>query len=453
MKWLHSIRWRLQIWHGMLLIAALGGFGVAAYHVQSERLFRRVDEESQRRLQILSASKHPMPNARPPRQRFSISPENAALFDQEGSGGFYYIVWLHGSEPQRSKTAPADAPMPGGRDTPGSRERGMLREKYLLPAPDDCLLVGCNMAHDLADLHQLAWWLAGAGGGVVLLGLIGGSYMVRRALKPIGDISDAAQKVATGDLSQRIAGSASGSELGLLVNVLNSTFARLDAAFTQQAHFSADAAHELRTPVSVVLAEAQYGLDTACTNDEHRESFDAIHRAANRMRRLIESLLQLARLDSGQETSERGPCDLAALAADCLESVRSMASGRNIEIHADLSHVTCTCHADRISQVITNLLTNAVYYNHDGGQIHVGTLRDADMAALIVQNTGPEIDGADLPHIFERFYRADKARTSSSGRTGLGLAIAKAIVQSHGGSIDVASSAESGTRFTVRLPT
>lgn len=453
MRYFQSIRWRLQIWHGLLLVGVLAGFGAAVYRVESERQFRRVDEELQRRVQVLAASRHPVPNARPPRQKFDLQPQNAALFDQEGDAGFYYVVWLHGSDaPIRSSAAPADVPMPQKNPPSSLRARGGLREAFLLPAPGDCLLAGRRTERDLAELHHLAWWLVIAGGGVVLFGLTGGAWLVHRALQPVRDISVAAQKISTGDLTQRIAGSPSGSELGQLVSVLNSTFARLDAAFAQQAHFTADAAHELRTPLSVILAQAQYGLASPCENDEHRDVFEASQRAAHRMRRLFDSLLELARLDAGQETPERQPCDLAAIAADCIGLIRPMAASRGIQIHAELGSVICACDPDRVAQVITNLLTNAIHYNYDGGEVHVSTRRDNGTVALVVRNTGPGITAEDMPRIFDRFYRADKARNGSEGRTGLGLAIAKAIVQSHGGSLNATSEPDKGATFTVTLP-
>ena len=453
MKYFQSIRWQLQIWHGLLLVAVLMGFGAAIYRVESELKSRRADEELQRRVQVLASSRHPVQNARPPRQKFDLRPEHTALFDQSADSGFYYVVWLRTSGVAlHSTTAPADVPLPQAHTSRGERTRGLLRESYLQPAPGDCLLVGYRTAHDVAELHHLAWWLLVAGGAVILVGLIGGAYLVHRTLKPVRDISDAAQKIATGNLTERIANTASGSELGQLVNVLNSTFARLDAAFTQQAHFTADAAHELRTPLSVMLAHAQYGLGSTCDNPEHHEAFAASERAANRMRRLIDSLLELARLDAGQEVPERQPCDLAVIVTECIELIHPMADARGIHIHSELSTAICACVADRLAQVITNLLTNAIHYNYDGGTVRVATQHNSCTITLIVHNSGPGIAAEDLPHIFDRFYRADKARASHTGRTGLGLAIAKAVVQIHGGSIQASSEPEHGTTFIVTLP-
>jgi len=453
MKRFQSIRWRLQIWYGLLLATVLGGFGVAVYRVESEGQFRRNGEEMQRRVQVLAASRHPMPNAHPPRQQFVLQPENTALFDQEDGAGFYYVAWLHGGDPPiYSKSAPRDVPMPEEMASSGQRIRAEFQEVFFTPAHGDCLLVGHSLARDLGDLHRLAAWLVIAGSAVLVLGLIGGAWLVHRALQPIWDISQAAQKVATGDLSQRIATSASGSELGQLVNVLNSTFARLDTAFTQQARFTADAAHELRTPVSVMLAQSQDGLGSACENDEHRQAFEASQRAANRMRRLIDSLLELARLDAGQEPPRRHPCDLAAIAAEGLELIRASAAQRGIQIHAQLAPAVCPGDCDRLAQVVTNLLTNAIEYNHEGGEIYVATRCKNELVELVVHNSGLGIARGDLPHIFDRFYRADKARSGQAGHTGLGLAIVKSIVQSHGGSIEAMSDPGKGAIFTVTLP-
>ncbi len=447
-----SIRWRLQIWYGLLLVAVLAGFGAAIYRVESDRQFRRIDGELQRRLQALAASRHPVKDARPPRQQFALSPENAFLFDREGEANFYYVVWLHSSGPAiHSATAPPDVPMPAEGDSP-HRMRRTLHEAFLLPARGDCLLVGHPTDRDLAELHRLAWWIVIAGGGVLVLGLMGGSCLVNRALRPIHNISQAAQKIATGDLTQRITTTDSDSELGQLVNVLNSTFARLDTAFTQQGRFTADAAHELRTPVSVILAHAQYGLASECQNDEHREAFEASQRAAQRMRCLIESLLELARLDAGQESPNRDECDLAAITADSIEFIRPMAMQRSIQIQTDLTAATCRGDADRLAQVIANLLANAIDYNHDGGGIHIATRSANGTITLAVTNTGPGIPAEDLPQIFDRFHRADKARGGANGHSGLGLAIAKAIVQAHGGSIAAASESGKGATFTVTLP-
>jgi len=451
MKFLQSIRWRLQLWHGVLLVVVLSGFGITAYRLEIARQIRRIDEELQQRLPVLVKSQHPVRGDRE-RRELTVSPADAVLFDRQGENPFYYVVWLrHGQPVNRSATAPPDVPEPRPGDPP-TRLRGALRETFLFPGPGDCVLVGLSIAGDLAGFRQFAWWLTGVGAAVLMLGLAGGAWLVTRALRPIHDISSAAEKIATGDLTRRISTTDTESELGQLVGVLNSTFARLDAAFTQQARFTADAAHELRTPVTVMLTHTQNGLASECLNEEHREAFEACQRAAQRMRRLTESLLTLARLESGDATAARTSCDLESLVHEAIELLLPLAKDRNVGIETELTPVCCVGHAEQLGQVVTNLVSNGIFYNRPGGSVRVQVTAESGAAVLTVSDTGRGIPPDDLPHVFERFYRSDKARFSVTGRTGLGLAITRAIVEAHGGTITVATVLDKGSTFTVRLP-
>jgi signal transduction histidine kinase len=449
MKFFQSIRWRLQLWYGLLLALLLGGFGVTAYQLESARQLRRIDEELQQRLPLLVKSQRPSRANREIRE-FALTPKDAALFDQEGGGAFYYVVWLrHGEPVTRSATAPREVPEPQP-GTPPNRRRGDFRETFLFPGPGDCVLVGRSVSRDLADLRQLAWWLGGVGATVLLLGLAGGAWLVSRALRPIGEITSAAETISSGDLTRRIITADSGSELGQLAEVLNSTFARLDAAFTRQARFTADAAHELRTPLAVMLTHVQNGLASDGLTEEQREAFEASQRAAQRMRRLTESLLTLARLDS--DTATRSACDLAQLVREAAEPLQPLAVQQQLSLETDLSSASCSGNAEQLAQVITNLVSNAISYNRPGGRVQVRTFCEPGTAILSVSDTGRGISPADLPHVFERFYRADKVRSGRAGRSGLGLAITRAIVDAHGGAITATSEPGQGSTFTVRLP-
>lgn len=330
--------------------------------------------------------------------------------------------------------------------------RGTLRELFRFTPLGECLLVGKDINREQAELRRVAGLLLGAGGAVLVFGLAGGWWLSTRAIRPISDISATALKISGGDLSLRIPTADTDNELGQLAGVLNSTFARLEAAFNQQARFTSDAAHELRTPVSVMLTQTQSALTRERPADEYRETLEACQRAAQRMRRLIESLLELAALDAGREPLRQMPFDLARTAADCIELVRPLAAERGIIVHTDLPPTNCLGDSDRIALVITNLLTNAVHYNKEHGEIRISAKRERDSVTLTVTDTGQGISAADLPHVFERFWRADPSRSRANGRTGLGLAIAKSIVEIHGGSIEAAGELGKGSIFTVRLP-
>jgi two-component system, OmpR family, sensor kinase len=487
-----SIRWRLQLWYGLLLLAVLAGFGLTAYELERGKQFRRTDDELRRHVvelgNALRANGPPRERGRsppggPPRDRpepedridgpppfregdgpmegprrppreFHLLARQAGLFDESDPNGFYYVVWNRlGGLVGRSTNAPTDIRIPEKLGSPGPivpRLREKFRECYVITPPGEILLAGRSIGPELDDLRRAALLLSGVGGLILVVGLAGGWWLAGRAINPINDISGAAVKIAAGDLSQRINLADTENELGRLGTVLNSTFDRLSAALEEQKQFTADAAHELRTPVSVVLTQTQTALNRERTAAEYRETVESCQRAAQRMRRLIESLLELARLDAGQEPMKRERVNLVSTTLDCTKLVQPLADQRKVQIYYEVPPLECVGDAERLGQVITNLLTNAVNYNKENGEVRIAGESKNGTAIITVADTGPGIPAEDLPHIFKRFYRAEKSRTS--GRTGLGLSISKAIIDAHGGALDVISESGKGTTFTIRLP-
>jgi two-component system, OmpR family, sensor kinase len=493
----HSIRWRLQLWLAFLLVCVLSGFGVTVYQLQRITQLSQLDEELNRRVAALNLAvrggppsepgrrppfdggtgvrddgrkRPPPPHGRPggppaddwagarggPRE-VAFSSDTASLFADERPDAFYFAVWSReGSVLRRSTNAPADLPLPAreGRDSSlHFRVRDKLREAYQFTELGDYVLTGRSLTADWQAQRHLGWMLLVAGSVVLALGLGGGWWLATRAIRPVEDISAAASRISAGNLSERIVASEPDNELGRLAGVLNNTFARLEAAFTQQKQFTADASHELRTPISVIISEAQTTLARGRTSAEYRDTIEANLAAAQQMRQLTENLLALARLDAKHESLKREKFDIAQKVRECIERIRPLSRERGIQIHCDLPPTECRGDRDRLGQVITNLLTNAIHYNHDGGEVRLATRAENDSVILTVSDTGIGIAAEDLPHIFGRFYRVDKSRSHSEGRSGLGLAISKAIVESHGGSIAVHSEFGIGTTLTVRLPT
>ncbi len=492
----NSIRWRLQLWHGLVLFLVLAGFGITARQLDRTSRFQRIDRELQQRAGLISNALrrgeprpdqdrggNPPPNGdehrgapradgeefprlpprgdpsspdgeRMPEGGLPLSQGESAEFDGTGANAFYYILWRRDGEIlSKSRSAPANATMPvRERAGPFIRTMGYDRESVTFTPPGEAIVVGCDLQTEYAEMRRLSWLLFGAGGAVLLLGLAGGWWMSSRVIRPIADISATAAKISHGDLAQRIPPAADGSELGTLVEILNSTFARLEGAFDRQRQFTSDAAHELRTPVSVLLTQIQSALNRERTPAQYRESLEACQRAAQRMRRLIEALLSMARLDAGQESFEREPLDLARVAADCVELVGPLARERSVTVESSFAPAQCKGDADRLALVITNLLTNAIHHNKVGGHVHISTANGSGAVTLTVQDDGPGIAPEHLAHVFERFYRGDPSRTNTAGRSGLGLAISKAIVEAHGGAIKVRSQPGAGAKFTVTLP-
>ncbi len=484
----HSIRWRFQFWLAFLLLCILSGFGFTAYQLHRTNQLRHTDQELERRVAAIGRAlresrpfgqrpRRPSgegeflppsdswrqnslmlsnaPEVRPPPRTIVLPQPVLNLFDEADPNGFYFFIWSPAQEPiLRSTNAPASVPIPVYQDTGtqiSTRMRGAFRERFYFNTPRECILVGQSIRGDLAGLRRFALWLGIAGAAVLGLGLGGGWWLTSRALQPVNEISAAAARISGGNLAERINVADTDSELGRLAAVLNSTFSRLEASFARQKQFTADASHELRTPLAVIISEAQTTLTRPREPAEYRESFEACLDTAQQMRRLTDSLLQLARADAGAEPLEYRNVDLAQLARECVERLQRLAAEHQLAVHCELDPAPVYANADRIRQVVTNLLSNAIHYNKPNGEIRIATRVEKGHPVLIVRDTGQGIAPDDLPHIFERFYRADKSRARSSERTGLGLAISKAIVEADGGTIEASSQAGVGTQFTVRF--
>jgi heavy metal sensor kinase len=492
MKIFKSIKWRLQLWYGLILLVVLMGFGLMAYQLDRNRQFNRVDQELHRRVGALAQQLHRPPRERQPNWRsedrpplefrnenqvppdlrppkFNLTPQLSALFDPALAENFYFIIrGPDNREIAKSTNQPAqfeevenfflnrvarlaDRPQTAPRPVPLAYSFSHYRNVIDRLPSGEIILVGCSIIPELKELHRTALNLTIAGGLILLVGLAGGGWLVNRALRPVSEISATAVKISAGDLSQRINPSETESELGQLAAVLNSTFARLEAAFAQQKQFASDAAHELRTPVSVILTQTQTSLNRERDAESYKQTVAACQRAAQRMRKLIESLLELARFDAGQEVLNRASFDLAQTVADSVEMVQPLAEEFQVKLISELSSTEITGDAGRLGQVVTNLLSNAIQYNQPGGEVRVQLTSRDGLAVLTVADTGQGIAPEDLPRVFERFYRADSSRTGG-GNAGLGLSICKAIVEAHGGTIEVASEKGKGSVFTVQLP-
>ncbi|MGB8166150.1 MAG: ATP-binding protein [Chthoniobacteraceae bacterium] len=476
---IHSLRWRIQLWHGALLVVVLSGLGVAAYQYQWASELRRVDGELHERVALLTdvlphdGGRPPRPNPwndpsfgppEPPERRgppgppaFHLPAERTVLFDPKIPGACYYVLWRRdSSEWARSAGAPSDVERPQ-RPPPGElasvdRTRGLRRETFVFTPPGETILVGRSMEPEMAALREYARWLAGIGGAVLVLGLGGGWWLASRAIRPLDAITATAARIADGRLDERINARETDSELGRLAAVLNATFARLETAFAQQARFTADAAHELRTPVSIIISQAQLGLRGERTAGEYREMLGSCLRAANRMEKLTQSLLELARQDAGASTGSAEPCDLAVVARETLELLQPAAAERGLTLDSELAPALCRVDPDRIAQVLLNLVSNALEHTPAGGRILLRTSTDGTSAMASIADTGSGIAPEHLPRVFDRFFRADPSRNRRTGGAGLGLAICKAIADAHGGRLEVASDEGKGSTFTLRLP-
>lgn len=471
----------MQLWHAILLSLVLAGFGWTAWSLQRISTFNRIDQELEERVRIVMPAlrPHEIPpfgrtsriQSGPPLSGMEERKEGPLPIRRGGDEGvvrpfhdeeeiefddnnIYSVVWnADGSQILRSLAAPANIPPPPSETYhPVTRMRDDLRETLHFLPEGKCLLVGKNIHSELVSLRSLAWILSAVGGAVLLASLGIGLVLTFAVLRPLLTISSTATKIAEGDLSQRIPMPEDDSEMAALVSVLNRTFSRLEASFVRQTQFTADASHELRTPISIILTHTQNALARERTPMEYRESLEACQRAARRMKELAESLLALVRLDHGESGRERALCGLDLIAREAVELLSPLAAEHGISLRSELEPAPCMGNDEQLSQIVVNLVTNAIRYNSPGGVVMVRTFSKVQGILLTVSDTGRGIAPEDILHLFERFYRADKARSGNVSGAGLGLAITKEIVQAHGGRIEVSSELGTGSLFTVSLP-
>jgi len=292
---------------------------------------------------------------------------------------------------------------------------------------------------------------------VIAVACLGGLWLSRRALKPVDDITAAARMISIENLSGRLPVPDSGDELARLTEVLNTMLARLERAVQTLSQFVADASHELRTPLAVIRTTAELAVRRARSPEAYRTSLEEVVVHTERMTKLVEDLLFLARTDTGAAGIPMEPLDLRGLVSDVCDEMRSIADLRQIRIRTTFTEgagrdaqVFISGHRASLHRLFLVLLDNALKYSRSGQEVIVGLENRSGEVAVTIQDFGVGIHETDLPHIFERFYQADQAR--SSGGHGLGLSLADSIARAHGAMIEASSKPHDHSLFRVVFP-
>jgi two-component system, OmpR family, sensor kinase len=488
----HSIRWQIQAWHGALLVLITSVLLFSFWGYEQQQRYSRIDERLQAALLMALPVTHidrgpgGGPKGGPPRREeleLELGFGGFLFTDPQRRGGppppreerdrpettrareylsalektNLYVVAINDRKREivRTANAPPTVPPPAKAGSDGetqTRMRDGFRELIHFRPRQDMVIVGTSVADVTAALRKLALSLLGIGSAVVGVGLLGGWWLASRAMRPIAEISATAEMIADGDLTRRIDTHGAQSELGRLASLLNHTFERLHDTFEQQAQFTADASHELRTPISVILAQTELALMRERSPGEYREALEACQRSGAQMKAVVNSLLELARLDAGDLDLKPTVIDLAEVLQAAVLFIKPLAEQRQATVLADLESVHAKADGDKLQQVATNLLTNAIKHNPEGGTVRVSLSSEGAEAVIRVSDNGSGIPADVLPRVFERFVRADKARSRPEGSTGLGLSIVKAVVEAHGGTVTASSSESKGSEFVVRLP-
>ena len=297
-------------------------------------------------------------------------------------------------------------------------------------------------------VHRSLFWsgLTAVGGGILLIGLLS-----RRILAPVQSLTAAAQRLGSGDLTQRVSGSAPG-EIGQLARTFNNMAANLQMAEEQRRSLVADVAHELRTPLSNIQGYLEAVRDRLLEPDE--ATLNIIYQQVLHVVQLVEDLRLLALAEAGALRLHREPGSMSDLLRHAVEAFRPRAETKGVGLSLRVSPELPEVELDqtRIAQVVANLLDNALFHTPSGGTVTVSATSSDSRVTVSVADTGTGIPPQDLDQLFERFYRVDPSRTRATGGTGLGLTIARQLVEAHGGSIGVESAPGQGSRFFFDLP-
>ena len=304
---------------------------------------------------------------------------------------------------------------------------------------------------DLQFLTALNRLLLIAGAVALAACVFIGAWLARRFSKPIADVIHAAGHIAEGEYHKRLTPSADTAELLELTHSLNSLADSLQEQETLRKRLTADVAHELRTPLTTLQSTVEAMLDGVWEpNEAHLAS---CREEILRLNKLVDELGSLSRYDSESLTLQRERFDLLDLAQATAQHFESAAQNGGVSLHVSGTAAPVFADRDKIGQVLVNLLHNALKFTPAGGSISLEAAAEGTVATLTIRDTGSGISPEDLPHIFERFYRADPSRSRQTGGSGIGLAIALAIARAHGGTITATSEVDAGSTFVLSLPT
>jgi signal transduction histidine kinase len=440
-----SIQFRLTVRYALVLAAALGLFGGLIWLSLRQRLIDDADmqlsasagrfEQYFRRESATEAGAQ----LRDELEEFCQALPGSDYLKLHGAGGFEFAYPEHGPEHGPERGTP-------------TRHLRSIETRFTVGGQTFTLEAGTSLGGIHRTLELLQVLLFSLIPAVIAIACLGGAWLSRRALRPVDQLTAAARTIGIENLSQRLVVPRTGDELERLTELWNSMLGRLESAVTTLSQFAADASHELRTPLAVIRTSAEISLRRARAPEAYRESLNEILAEAERMTQLVEDLLFLARSDARVEGMPMSPVDLRDILCDVMSELRELSAVRNIRVRSALgeSEIAVSGNGAALRRLFLVLLDNALKYSAPGGEVNVAASATGDSVIVSVQDFGTGIGVADLPRIFQRFYRADKARTDTGH--GLGLSLAATIARLHGAVIDVKSAEGEGSVFAVTFP-
>ena len=453
-----SLRYRLVLWYAAWLAAVFVVAGVLLDIGLRHYAEKNLGNNQVRRAERIAALLRRAPLASG-RDLAAAITEN---FAPEASGRFVRVSRGDGSVLYQSG-APGDRSFDAAAIAPPPRAVGRRRERQddgtdvviaaVAVTPDLLVETGESLAPALSEMRRLLVSLAI---GFAVLGAValGGSVvLLRRALRPVEEITGSAERISSRNLGERLPVPPSGDEFEHLSKALNRMIERLDHAFQHNRRFLADASHELRTPLTVLRGELEAMVRREDLAPDVRDTVGNLLDEVARLARLVENLFALSRLDAGEGHAEHARFDFAKLVATTSEQMCLLAEDKGLRLTCEApAPVTVEGDPARIKQVVVNLLDNAIKYTPAGGEVRLGVTARQHEAVFEVADSGIGIPREAQPHVFDRFFRVDAARSREVGGAGIGLSIVKSICTAHHGHVEVESEPGSGSRFRVRLP-
>jgi heavy metal sensor kinase len=458
-----SIGVRLTLWYLAFFAVAQLVFGAGMWLILRDNLYDLVDDGLEEQIDDLKNFLQSQPKDR---SIAKLQQEVNQTYAIEHSGNYleihaengeliYRSAFLQGHQSELSRPDEVKTPILRSREIEGRPFRFLLQQLDVnghvytveMGAPADDAVETLHLFRSYLLMFAPLLLLAAAGGGY---------WLSRRALSPVDALVRTAREVSGTNLNSRLQKLETGDELQRLSDTLNEMLDRIESAFLRITEFTADASHELRTPVSLIRTEAELALRRSRGEAEYKESLRHILLEAERTTVLIEQLLSLARTDSGRETIQLQPVDLNQTLRSVVDGWQRVATIRNLQFSASLDvtdfFVFVLGDETLLRRLADILLDNAFKYTSPPGSVHLSLEPKGESAVITVQDSGVGIAEEEQSKIFERFYRVDKARSRAQGGAGLGLAIAQWIVTQHRGSIGVESRSGDGATFRVELP-
>jgi heavy metal sensor kinase len=460
MKLIRTLRARLALSVTALILAFLAAFGGGIYFTFSRSLYTEVEDNLSLSAEQVLASLYedngsihmltPDPNATHLAEFSAFTQRGVTLIVLSSEGETLEAVGPYSEDPLPVSSS-LSRPLFQTINETAQNDRIRV---YTLPILEGGHVLGWvqsmqNLGSAEETLDRLRTMLLVGTGLLALLAGFAGYFWAARALTPIDEITDTARRISTEDLSARLDLPDTGDEVSRLANTFDEMLQRIESGFARERQFTSDASHELRTPLTAMRTILNFIREGERPTQEYRQALDDLAEETDRLQGLVENLLQLARGEKGLKL-HREEIDLSLLLADVADSLRPLAEDKNLTLTCDLPpSLVISGDTDQLIRLIVNLLDNAIKYTEQG-TITLSAHETEQYAIIEVADTGIGIPPEHLPHIFKRLYTVDPAR--SAGGAGLGLSIARQIVQAHGGKIEVQSEAGNGTRFTVYLP-